>query len=118
MFTGAVHLRPGQELREFAVYHDGEHRTGSGRITSNGAEQMGTIEAILAAAKPEEIERWHQLEHPVTHKIIQQGAAPFPIRPGDSFVCAGRRYIVQAELYDPGGLGHWTIYYCEERGDI
>lgn len=118
MFTGAIHLLPGQALRNFDVYHDGEHRTGSGRVTSNGMERAGTIKAILAAAKPEEILRWRQLEHPVTHKIIQQGAPPFPIKAGDSLCCAGRRYIVRTEPYNVGGLNHWTIYYCEGRSDI
>ena len=29
MFTGAIHLTPGQELRTFTVYRDGEHKTAS-----------------------------------------------------------------------------------------
>ena len=107
MFTGAINLMPGQGLREFDVYRNGTRRTDSGRVISNGAERLGTIRAVLAAAKPEEIERWRQLEHPVTHKIIQQGIAPF-----------GMRYIVQTAPYNPGGLNHWTIYYCEERSDV
>lgn len=117
MFTGIVNLFPGQELREFDVYRDSEHRTASGRIVSSGAEKLGTIRAVLAAAKPEEIERWRQLEHPVTHKIIQRGAAPFEIRAGDSLVRGDKRYVVQTAPYNPGDLRHWTIYYCEERGD-
>ena len=67
MFTGAINLMPGQELREFDVYRNGTRRTDSGRVISNGAERLGAIRAVLAAAKPEEIERWRQLEHPVTH---------------------------------------------------
>lgn len=118
MFAGAIHLRPGQELREFAVYRDTDTRTTSGRITSGGRELLGLVRAVLAAAKPEEIERWRQLEHPVTHKIIQQGAAQFTIRSGDSLMCGESRYIVQTAPYNPGGLNHWTIYYCEERSDV
>lgn len=118
MFTGAINLIPGQELREFDVYRDGDYRTASGRITSNGVERLGTIRAVLAAAKPEEIERWRQLEHPVTHKIIQHGTAPFGIRAGDSLVRGEKRYIVQAAPYNPSGINHWTIYYCEERSDV
>lgn len=118
MFTGAIHLIPGQELRTFTVYRDGEHKTASGRVISNGAESLGVIRATLAAAKPEEIQRWHQLEHPVSHKIIQQGTAAFEIKPGDSLVDGERRYIVQTTPYNPGGLNHWTIYYCNERSDV
>lgn len=84
----------GQELRTFDAYRDGDHRTASGRITANGRERLGEIRAVLAAAKPEEIERWRQLEHPVSHKIIQQGVPPFEIAPGDSLVRGDRRYIV------------------------
>lgn len=118
MFTGAIHLIPGQELRTFTVCRDGEHKTASGRVISNGAEVLGSIRAVLAAAKPEEIQRWHQLEHPVSHKIIQQGTAAFEIKPGDSLVDGERRYIVQTTPYNPGGLNHWTIYYCNERSDV
>lgn len=118
MFLAPMNLRPGQELREFEVFRDGDHRTASGRVTSNDRERLGTVKAILAAARPEEKERWRQLEHPVTHKIIQQGTPPFEIRPGDSFTRGDKRYIVQTAPYNVGGLGHWTIYYCDERNDI
>ncbi len=118
MFTSSILFTPGQELRSFTVFRDGERKTASGRITSNGTKQLGTVKAVLAAAKPEEIERWRQLQHPVTHKIIQQGVPPFEIRPGDCFKRGEKRYIVQKEPYNPGGLNHWAIYYCEERSDI
>lgn len=118
MFLGAMNLKPGQELRQFDAYRDGEHKTASGRVTSNGWEYLGEFKAVLAAAKPEEIERWRQLEHPITHKIIQQGIAPFEIKAGDSLVCERKRYIVQTAPYNPGGLNHWTIYYCDERSDV
>jgi len=118
MFTGTVSLAPGQELRQFEVYRDGGHRTASGRVISNGIEKMGTISAVLAAARPEEKERWRQLEHFVTHKIIQHGTAPFEIVPGDFLMQGNKRYIVQMEPYNVGGLNHWTIYYCDERSDV
>ena len=100
------------------MYRDGEHKTASGRVISNGAEPIGEIRAVLAAAKPEETLRWRQLEHPVSHKIIQQGTAAFEIKPGDSLVHGGQRYIIQTAPYNPGGLNHWTIYYCDERSDV
>lgn len=118
MFTGVIHLIPGQEFRTFTVCRDGGHKTASGRVISNGAEPIGEIRAILAAAKPEEIQRWRQLEHPVSHKIIQQGTAAFEIRPGDSLMCGERRYVVRTAPYNPGGLNHWMIYYCDERSDV
>ncbi len=117
MFTGVINLFPGQELRQFSVYRDGEYKTASGRVINNDTKQLGEIKAILAAAKPNEIERWRQLQHMVTHKIIQQGTAPFKIKPGDFFVYGENRYFVQVSPYNVGGLNHWTIYYCDERGD-
>ena len=118
MFMSAMRMTPGIALQTFTVYRDGEHRTASGRVISNGAEPIGEIRATLAAAKPEEIQRWRQLEHPVSHKIIQQWTAAFEVRPGDSLVCGERRYIVRTVPYNPGGLNHWTIYYCDERSDV
>lgn len=118
MFIGAINLMPGQELRTFDVFRDGERRTASGRVTSNSTEWLGEIRAVLAAAKPEEMERWRQLEHPVTHKIIQRGKAPFEIKAGDSLAHGAKRYIIQAAPYNPGGINHWTIYYCDERSDV
>ena len=53
MFIGAMNLKPGQELRQFDIYRDGEHKTASGRVTSNGWEYLGEFKAVLAAAKPE-----------------------------------------------------------------
>ncbi len=118
MFPNSFNLLPGQQLTTFTVFRDGERKTASGRITMNGGERLGEIKAVLAAAKPEEIERWRQLQHPVTHKIIQQGVPPFEVRPGDCFKRGEKRYIVQTAPYNPGGLNHWIIYYCEERRDI
>lgn len=118
MFISGIYLVPGQELRQFEVYRNGEHQTASGRVISNGGDHLGTIKAIRAAAKPEEIERWRQLEHPISHEIIQQGTPPFEIKPGDSLVQGDRRYIVQTAPYNVGGINHWTIYYCDERSDL
>ena len=118
MCIGAIHHVPGQELRTFTIRREGERKTASGRVISNGAEPIGEVRAVLAAARPKEIQRWRQLEHPISHKIIQRGTAAVDVRPGDSLVCENRRYIVQAAPYNLGGLNHWTIYYCDERSDI
>lgn len=118
MFTGMINHLPGQELRTFEVYRSGEHRTASGRVAANAETKLGEIKAILAAARPEEVNRWKQIEHPVSHKIIQQGTAPFEVKPGDWFVRGNKRYINRADPYNPGDINHWTIYYCDERSDV
>ena len=118
MYTGAVFHLPGQELRTFEVCREAERKSATGRIYMDAESVIGTFRGILAAASPTEIERWRQLEHPVTHKIIQQGVAGFEIRPGDTIRYGDTRYIVQTEPYNPGGINHWTIYYCDKRGDV
>lgn len=126
MFAGSVFLRPGQELRNFDVFRAASAKTASGRVLRNADNgtldamqgKIGTVRAILAAAKPEEKERWRQLQHPVTHKIIQQGVPAFEIVPGDYFERGNKKYYVQTAPYNVGDINHWTIYYCDERSDL
>lgn len=117
MFAGSVFLTPGQELREFDVLKPDMRSTANGRAVNNGYNVVGKIKGILAEAKPAETERWRQLGHPVTHKVIQQGAFA-DIKAGDVLELDGRRFYLQAQPHDPGGLNRWTIYYCEERSDV
>ena len=119
IFTGNVMLMPGQELREFTVSRPETRGTENGREgLTNSFQPIGKVRAILAQAKPEEIQRWRQLNHPITHKIIMQGKPPFEIRPGDTFERDGLRYYHQMTPYDVGDIGHWTIFYCDERTDV
>jgi len=134
MFTGNVMLVPGQEIRKFTVYRPNKHETDLGRILRDSDTKMGIVMAILAAATTQEKERWRQLEHPITHKIILQYTTQYEILPGDVFVYSPqvkasregmiiheqreRRFYNQAMPYDIGDIGHWTIFYCEERTDI
>ena len=112
-------LLPGQELRDFTVSRPETIGADNGREgLTNRYVEVGRIEAILASAKPEEIHRWKQLNHPITHKIIMQGILPFDIKPGDIFERAGRRFYNRTLPNDVGDLGHWTIFYCDERIDV
>jgi hypothetical protein len=109
---------PGQELRTFAVKRPDKRETELGRVVSGGFEDLGEIKAILAAAKPEEREQWRQLSHPITHKIIMQGKPSYEVLPGYVFEYDKRRFYNQGMPYNVGDLGHWTIFYCDERTDI
>ena len=71
--------------------------------------------AVLAEAKPTEIERFRQLNHPITHTITQQGRPR--AKPKDRLIHGGRIFYVQG-VDEPGELGLWTIYYAEERIDV
>jgi hypothetical protein len=110
-------LMPGQELRDITVSRPATRENARGQIVTNAFETVGTIRGILAAAKPEEIERWRQLNHPITHKVIMQRVPPFDVRPGDIFEYAGRKFYNQTMPYNVGDIGHWMIFYCDERMD-
>ena len=112
-------MMPGQELREFVVKRPEKRGTENGREgLTNQFVEIGKIHAILAQAKPEEVQRWRQLNHSITHKIIMQYVPPFDIQPGDVFERDGRRFYHQMVPYDVGDLGHWTIFYADERSDV
>ena len=112
-------LFPGQELREFTVYKPDTRETENGRAGMvNGFVIIGTVRAILAVAKPEELQRWRQLNHPVTHTVIMQRAPPFEVLPGYVFETSGRRFHNMTMPDNIGGLGHWTIFHCDERNDV
>jgi hypothetical protein len=114
----ATNYRPGQELRKITVLRPETRGTDNGREgLTNQYVEVGTIRAIFAQARPEEIERWRQLDHTVTHKIIMQRKPPFDIRPGDIFEHGGRRFYHSMTPDNVGDLDHWTIFYCSERDD-
>ena len=118
MFAGNIMLMPGQELREFVVSRPERYETESGLVKVGGYAEVGRVFAILAQAKSDEIQRWRQLTHAVTHKIIMKRRPDFEIKPGYIFERDGHRFNVHEPPYDVGGLGHWMIFYCEERSDI
>ena len=111
-------LRPGQEMRNFTILHPEMIENSIGREIINQYQEIGKIRAILAAARSEEVERWRQLNHPISHKIIMKGKPSFDIRAGDIFEYGGRRFYATALPYEPGNIGHWTIFYCNERADV
>lgn len=107
-----------QELKQFTIYRSGMVQSSSGRVLQNQLEEVGQISGVLAVARPEEISRWNQLAHPVTHKVVVRSTLPFPFRSGDVLKIGEKSLIVSAEPYDVGGLGHFTIIYCNERSDL
>lgn len=85
-----------------------------GRAGSSAPTEEGYLFGILSVATPEEIERWGTTEHPISHKIVQYGGKN-KAADQDVLVFNGKRYYVQRSPRNPGGLGHFTVYYCEER---
>lgn len=117
MFPGKVFLAPGKELMEFDVFKPEKTETLRGQVLNNKLTGSGKIKAVLAQASPLEIQRWKQLQHPISHKIIAKGAPDFEIAPGDILQLKKRRFVVRTNPYNIGGLYHFVIYYCQERTD-
>jgi hypothetical protein len=104
-------------MKRLDAYRAEMKETERGDVLVNKRLYIGSLCAVLAQAKPDERERWHQLGHPVTHKLISEGPNVLKLTAGDLLMCEDRRFYIQSEPYDPGELGHWTIYYCEETKD-
>ncbi len=107
----------GQELKCFRLCRVGAVISSQGRVLQNQMEEVGHISGVLAVAKSEEISRWRQLTHPVSHKVIVKGSLP-DIRVGDVLKLGSRELIITMVPYDVGGLGHYNILYCTERSDV
>jgi hypothetical protein len=110
-----MYLRPGNLYKDFTIEKKGTTINSRGRaqrkFNSEPAEQ---IRAVLAEAKPQEKERWRQLQHPISHTIVQKGAPKASTE--DRLVFGERIFFIQG-IDEPGALGLWTIYYVEERFD-
>jgi len=115
-----MHLS-GQELRDFTVSKPETRGTENGREgLANQYIEIGAFRGILAQARADEVQRWKQLNHPVSHKIIMQRNPDFEILPGHviELKVTGQQFFDTFIPYDPGGLGHWTIIYCNDRRDV
>lgn len=121
-------LRPGQGFQSFIIMRDG-----GGYVSSSGAVMQNrivgeTIKGIISQASQREKDEWKQTGHPISHTIVQKGHKN-RANAGD-FLCLtkrrecdetmqpqGRMYYIQG-THDPGELGHFTVYYVEERLDM
>lgn len=110
------YLRPGNLFHEFVI------ESGSQQIGSFGrpgrkydGETRNTLKGALADATTADKERWSQLQHPITHTIVQAGAPK--AKAEDKLVLGDRIFLIHA-VDDCGGAGITTIYYAEERMDV
>lgn len=108
------YLRPCSLFGAFAIERKKDGPAAHGRFASGYEDRGESLNGSLAEAKPEEIERFRQIGHPVSHTIVQRGRRV--AAEGDRLRRNGCFYYVQG-VDDPGGLGLWTIYYAEERRD-
>lgn len=110
-----MYLRPGNLYKDFSIEKKGSTISARGRTkTEYNSDPGEQIRAVLAEAKPQEKERWRQLQHPISHTIVQKGTPKAAAE--DRLVFGERIFFIQG-VDEPGGLGLWTIYYVEERFD-
>lgn len=88
--------------------------SGRGKATV-GYEPAGTIKGTLADASETTREQYKQLQHPVSHTIVADGAPA--AEKGGRLVLDGNRYFYIQGVENPGGFDIKTLYQCEERPD-
>lgn len=107
-------VRPGQGFKRFKRLKHKADISKTGRAGLSTLTEDGYLFGILSKATPEEIEQWSTTDSPVTHKIVQYGGNN-KAADQDVLVFNGNYYYIQRTPRDPGGLGHFTVYFCEER---
>ncbi|MCD8195892.1 MAG: hypothetical protein LUE24_03015 [Lachnospiraceae bacterium] len=107
--------RPENLWKDFTVERKTEAVNSRGRaVDAYDTENPRYIHAILCGASTTEKLAYSQAEHPITHTISHKGK---PVaKAGDRLILRNRAFYIQS-LDDPGDLGLWTLYYCEERSD-
>lgn len=111
-------LRPYQGFKPMYTLRRKGGVTEAGRPYTERYEEVGTIIGIISQASQKQIEQWKQNGHPITHTIVQRGT--FNQGQADDLILlpnTTRSFMVKG-ITDPGEIGHFTIYYVEERLDL
>ena len=109
-----MYLKPGNLIKDLVVEQKSV-TTEHGRPRSVfDAEHTEHIKGVLSSASPTEKERWAQLQHPITHELVQRGEPK--AKPEDRMIMGGRTFYVQG-VDHIADIGVATIYYLEERSD-
>ncbi|MGN0489338.1 MAG: head-tail adaptor protein [Ruminococcus sp.] len=107
--------RPEQLLKDFIVETKAESKTSRGRVIGDYAKDGSrTFKAILCGATPEQRAQFKQINHTITHVISHRGNPK--AKESDRLICDGKIYLINS-IDNPGEMGLWTLYYCEERKD-
>lgn len=108
-------IRPGNLNKTFFLERKVERVDDDRRVRAEyDVENPIMLRAVLAEASTNEKERWQQLQHPITHIIVQRGKAIASAE--DRLVHNDRTFYIQG-VDEPDELGAATIYYAEERRD-
>lgn len=111
-----MYLRPGNLYKDFIIEGHTESVRKTGRpTTSYSPKGDQTLRGALAEATPKQKMEWKQLQHPITHTIVQDGR---PLaKQEDKLILGDRVFLIQG-VDEPGSIGVCTIYYVEERMDV
>lgn len=111
-----MYLRPGNLIKDFIIEKSNESFRTSGRIRSNyDGSGFDIIQGCITEADPEQKKQWMQLQHPVSHVIVQRGSPK--AKEDDKLVLNNRVFFIQG-IDNANGLGIITMYYVEERNDL
>lgn len=111
-----MYLRPGNLKKDFVVEESTVGVGSTGRPkTSYKDDGNSMLKGTLAEADTKQKLRWEQLQHPITHTIVQTG--PPKAKAEDKLILGNRVFLIQG-VDEAGSLGICTIYYVEERADV
>ena len=111
-----MYLRPGNLYKEFVIEDNTADIGKTGRATASfSGDGSRTLKGALAEATPKQKVEWQQLQHPISHTIIQDGRPK--AKAEDKLILGERIFLIQG-IDDPGSIGVCTIYYVEERMDV
>ena len=117
MFFHAMH-RPGEGFKLFTVLRREGGKTEKGRPTTSVLKPEGEFYGIVTKTDPTETDQHKQVGSPKKYTIVQRGTAN-QARANDILEREdGRRFLVEGDPKDPGGLGHFSVYKVEERDDL
>ena len=104
-------LLPGNMFKDFLVESNDEYVGALGRPKGNYTDSDRILKGCLANATQNDRERWKQLQHPITHTIVQAGP---PMAKAEDRLILGERVFTVHAVDDCGALGITTIYYAQE----
>lgn len=116
MMRSYMYLRPGNLMKDFIIEQCSTSLRESGRPKTTYQDDGNCmLKGVLAEANLRQKIRWEQLQHPITHTIVQTGKPK--AKAEDKLVLGNRVFLIQG-VDELGSLGVCTIYYVEERADV
>lgn len=116
MIRNIMYMRPGNLYKEFVVESNRTEVRASGR-PAEGYDTVNVrrLKGSLADASTQDIARYGQSQHPITHTIVQPGR---PCAKADDKLILDDRVFLIRKVDEAGSLGVCTIYYVDERKDV